>query len=132
MVHLKVIHQGQPKSHSANDVWIISIRDLVISCFIGIHDHEKLKKQPVRISLKCYARLNPEPSELNYICYDKLISSIETFIHQAHINLVEQMAESILEICFKHERVYRVFISIEKIAVYTHVASVGVEIERYR
>lgn len=133
MAHLKVIHQSQVKTDITNDVWVISIRDLVIPCFVGIRDHEKLSKQPVRISIKCHARLNQGlTNDFNYICYDNLIRAIEAFIDQGHIDLVEHMAEGILDICFKHESVYRVFISVEKTAVYDHVASVGVEIERYR
>lgn len=133
MAHLKIIPPGKINSSHSNDVWVISIRDLVVPCFIGIREHEKFSKQPVRISLKCHTRLNQEMShDFNYICYDDLIHSIEDYVAQGHIDLVEHMAQGILDICFKHESVYRVFISVEKTAVYDHVASVGVEIERYR
>lgn len=133
MAHLKAIPQHQPNPFHGNNEWVISISDLVIPCFIGILEHEKTTKQPIRISIKCYALLSQGLTQgFNYLCYADLIAKVTAHIDQGHIRLVENLAESISQLCFEHENVYRVFVSVEKIAVYAHVASVGVEIDRFR
>jgi dihydroneopterin aldolase len=118
---------------NGRDIWVVFIRDLMLSCFIGVLDHEKKKKQPVRVSVKCYAQLPFLIDEdFPYICYNTLITTIETFVAKGHIPLVESLAESICEICFENQSIYRVYVSVEKTAVYPHVNSVGVEIDRLR
>ncbi|WP_032112209.1 dihydroneopterin aldolase [Candidatus Paracaedibacter symbiosus] len=129
-----------PPSHSENrevenhnNVWVISVRELVLPCFIGVFDYEKQEKQPVQISIKCYARLlAPIDENFRYVCYNKLIKEIEAFVNKGHIELVESLAAEICRICFENSSVYRVWVSVEKLAVYPNVTSVGVEIDRYR
>lgn len=120
-------------SVNSNDTWVISIRELMLSCFIGVLEHEKLEKQPVRISVKCYAKVPmPVNKDFKYVCYNDLILKIEALVAKGHIPLVESLANSICQICFENQSVYRVYVSVEKVAVYAHVASVGVEVDRTR
>lgn len=137
MSQLKIIPPQLPPPHitpdNSNDTWVISIRDLTLSCFIGVLEHEKLEKQPVRISVKCHAKVPMLVNEkFKYVCYNDLILKIEALITKGHIPLVESLADSICQICFENQSVYRVYVSVEKVAVYPHVASVGVEIDRSR
>lgn len=141
MAHLNVIHskaidkEVTPIMNQAecNNEWVISIRELVTLCSIGILEHEKKEKQPIRISVKCYATfLQSENDDFKYICYDELIHKIEAFISQGHIDLIEFAAQGICQLCFTYENVHRVFVSVEKMMLYPNVASVGVEIERVR
>jgi dihydroneopterin aldolase len=116
-----------------NNEWVISVRELVIFCSIGILEHEKQAKQPVRISVKCYATLNQsQNSDFKYICYDDLIHKIEAFMGQGHIDLIEFAAQGICNLCFTFQNVHRVFVSVEKTMIYPNVTSVGIEIERVR
>lgn len=137
MAQLKIIPNELANPYTtqdhADDTWVISIRDLTLSCFIGVLEHEKLEKQPVRISLKCYAKIPmPVNENFKYVCYNDLITKIEELIVRRHIPLVEFLADSICQICFENQNIYRVHVSVEKIAVYANVASVGVEIDRFR
>lgn len=123
-------YAGADKS---NDTWVIFIRDLMLSCFIGVLEHEKLKKQPVRVSVKCYANVPmPVDEKFEYVCYNDLIMKIEALVAKGHILLVESLADRICQICFENKSVSRVHVTVEKVAVYPHVASVGVEIDRSR
>lgn len=117
----------------SNNEWVISIRELVVLCSIGILEHEKQIKQQVKISVKCHATIHQsENCDFKYICYDKLIHKIETFMEKNHIDLIESAAQGICELCFTFENVHRVFVSVEKMMLYPNVASVGIEIERVR
>lgn len=137
MAHVKTISSQQltplEEMDNCNETWVVSIRDLMLSCFIGVLAHEKLVKQPVRVSVKCYARVPlPINEDFKYICYHNLITKIEELVASGHIPLVESLADSICHICFENQSVYRVYVSVEKTAVYSHVASVGIEVDRLR
>ncbi len=136
MVHSNIIRlqeNAEKSTNILNNEWIISVRELVIFCSIGILEHEKQAKQPVRISVKCHATLNQsENSDFKYICYDNLIHKIEAFMGQGHIDLIEFAAQGICDLCFTFENVHRVCVSVEKTMVYPNVTSVGIEIERIR
>lgn len=136
MVYSNIAHLQENDKKSTNilnNEWVISIRELVILCSIGILEHEKQTKQPVKISVKCYANLvQSKNSDFKYICYDNLIRNIEAFMGQGHIDLIEFAAQGICELCFAFENVHRVFISVEKTSIYPNVSSVGIEIERVR
>lgn len=137
MAELKIIPPQssalQTLPDNFNDTWVISIRDLMLSCFIGVLEHEKLEKQPIRVSVKCYAKIpSPVNEGFRYICYNDLIMKIEALVARGHIPLVESLVDSICQICFENQSVYRVYASVEKVAVYSYVASVGVEVDRLR
>lgn len=117
----------------SSDQWVITIRDLTLPCFIGVLPKERLERQPVCIALKCYAHLTrTSKGKLNYICYDELLTKIKLFTEAGHVDLVENLAEAICRICFEYAAVYRVYVHVEKTAVYSDGARVGVEIERFR
>lgn len=124
---------GAEKTTTYDDTWVVSVKDLVLPCFIGIFDHEKGRKQQVRISIKCYfSGFSQEGANLNYVCYNELINKIEAFVRQGHIDLVESLALGICDICFECPDIYRACVNVEKLAVYPNVTSVGVELERHR
>lgn len=119
---------GQPK-------WTIIIKDLLVSCKIGIYPSEYNRMQKVIINLKCdyYAPAPTAQVEVSQVlCYDQLIQAIKTHIQKDHIYFIENMAEEIAHICFSDKRVQSVRISIEKLEAIPDTKSVGVEITRFR
>jgi len=111
----------------------IIIKNLILPCRIGVHKHEKLGAQRVRISLKLRTKVNTKAilDKLdNVICYEKIIKNIEKITKSGHINLVETLADLLAKSCLEEENADLVKVKIEKLDVFNNVESVGVEIER--
>jgi dihydroneopterin aldolase len=64
--------------------------------------------------------------------YDGIAKRVRALVGQAHVDLVETMAEQIAHLCLTDPRVLSVCVSVEKLAVFADAASAGVEIERSR
>ena len=110
------------------------INGLELDCSIGVHPHERLSPQPVRIDIQL---TRPEPLQpidddfANVICYEALIERIKTVVSSGHVNLVETLAERIADgICSEVPAITRIKVKVCKLAVFDHVSSVGVELER--
>jgi dihydroneopterin aldolase len=116
-------------------VYRIFIRDLVLSCSIGVYDWEKLAPQRVRINVDVTAR---EPGAAladdvaKVVSYDDVVKGIKSIGAEGHINLVETLAERIAALCLADPRVVVVRVRVEKPDVIVEAAGVGVEIERRR
>ena len=109
------------------------MRDLELSCLIGVHSHERLRRQRVRINLDLAVEEGPEPvgDELaNVVSYEDILDRVRAIAGAGHINLVETLAERIAETCLEDARVRIARIRVEKLDVFGDAASVGVEIER--
>jgi len=113
----------------------ILVRDLVLKCLIGIHAHELLAPQRVRINvdMSVLEQAGPLCDDIaNVVSYEDVIDGIKAMLAEGHINLVETLAEKIAELCLVDERVETARIRVEKLDVYAEAASVGIEIERGR
>lgn len=113
----------------------ILVRDLVVKCLIGIHAHELLAPQRVRINVEMavFEQAGPLSDDIaNVVSYEDVIEGVKTMVAEGHINLVETLAEKIATLCLTDERVQSVRIRVEKLDVYAEAASVGIEIERRR
>jgi dihydroneopterin aldolase len=113
----------------------ILVRDLVVKCSIGIHAHERLATQRVRINvdMSVLEQAGPLNDDIaNVVSYEDVIDGIKRLLAQGHINLVETVAETIAGLCLDDERVVSARVRVEKLDVYAEVASVGIEIERDR
>lgn len=113
----------------------ILVRDLVLKCSIGIHAHELLAPQRVRINvdMAVVEQAGPLNDAIeNVVSYEDVIEGIKRMLAEGHINLVETLADNIAALCLTDERVQSVRIRVEKLDVYAEAASVGIEIERRR
>jgi len=111
----------------------IFIRDLMLTCSIGIHAHEKTAPQRVRINLDLAVREETRPLAddiANVVCYEKISNGVRELAKDGHVNLVETFAENIAEMCLQNPRVNTARVRVEKLDVFEDTASVGVEIER--
>lgn len=130
---LKLINEKNQFDAADIKSWQIHIQDLMLDCFIGIFPHEKLKKQPLKMNIKCDVE-HPVPLDSDdistIVCYDQLIQSVETLLGNRHTFLVETVCEDVANLCLQDHRIQKVWVRAEKTAVYPHVLSVGVEITR--
>ena len=70
-------------------------------------------------------------SSVNVVCYEKLVNGIDEIIKRGHVNLVETLAERIIDMCLNQENVISARVRIEKLDVLENAESVGVEVERF-
>ena len=112
----------------------VFIRDLVMACSIGIHQHEKDAEQRVQINLDL--AVDESGQEVNddikkVSCYEDLAQGVEDIVNQGHVHLVETLAENIATMCLADGRVRSALVRVEKLDILEGAESVGVEIERF-
>ena len=111
------------------------IRDLVVPCAIGVHEHERHGTQRVRINVRVQVSEDERPIEdsiANVVSYETIVDGIRAITQSGHINLVETLADRIVELCFANRRVRGVWVRVEKLDLYPDATGVGVEVERSR
>lgn len=117
-----------------NAVRHVFIRDLMLTCLIGVHKHERKQPQRIRLNLDLAVRegAGPQDDKLSeVVCYEDVADGIRSLVGAGHVNLVETLAEQIAATCLEDERVRVARVRIEKLDVFEDAASAGVEIERF-
>ena len=114
----------------------VFVRDLVLDCSIGVHQHEHEALQRVRINLDLAVREGETNGQLdddlaNVVCYEQLTEGVRDIVLREHVNLVETLAEEVAAMCLNDSRVRSARIRIEKLDILEDAVSVGVEIERF-
>jgi dihydroneopterin aldolase len=111
----------------------VFVRDLVLRCLIGVHDHERETPQRVRINLDLAVGEDSNPIDdklANVVCYEEIVTKVRAIVTRRHVKLVETLAEDIAAACFTDGAVQSARVRVEKLDVFADTASVGVEIER--
>lgn len=123
-----------PKPAPAYGEVRIHVRDLVLKARIGVHQHERLAYQRIRLNLELtvdYAK--PIEDDLdNVLCYARLVTGIRGVVGARHVNLIETLADDIGRMCLEDPRVRAARVRIDKLDVFPEAESVGIEIERRR
>lgn len=127
------IHPPLRIADARNAIRHVFIRDLALTCRIGVHRHEHEAPQRVRINLDLAVRDDRELHDnlANVVCYEKIATGVRGLVAERHIRLVETLAEEIAVLCLDDVRIRSVRVRVEKLDVFRDVASVGVEIERF-
>jgi dihydroneopterin aldolase len=123
-----------PRADTAPGELKILIRDMVLSARIGVHQHERVADQRVRINLEAIVRPRRMVDDDldNVVCYGELVTGIRHVVGSGHTNLAETLAERIAAMCLEDGRVVWVKVRVEKLDVFPEAESVGIEIERTR
>jgi 7,8-dihydroneopterin aldolase/epimerase/oxygenase len=114
----------------------VFVRNLVLNCSIGIHQHERLAVQRIRVNLDLAVREGETNGKLddeltNVVCYEDLTNGLRALASREHVNLVETLAEDVAAMCLDDDRVRSARVRIEKLDIVNDAESVGVEIERF-
>ena len=113
----------------------IFIKDFIINEIIGMHDHEKIKKQKIKFNIVINVNQNTLPNEKDLrsiINYEKITKKLKNLVKNKKYNFLESLAEdSFIEI-FKDKRISSVKIKIEKPDAIKNASSAGVEIFKSR
>jgi dihydroneopterin aldolase len=114
-------------------VYRIFVRDLVLPCRVGVHRREKHGPQRVRINVELEAEHRPAQDDYRQVLsYEGVVDGIRALARGGHINLVETLAERIIDLCLADARVASARVSVEKLDIYPEAESVGVVLERRR
>ncbi len=120
-------------AHSARRVYRIFVRDLVLPYRIGVYAYEKQAPQRVRVNAELLVEGESTTDQLNGVLnYETIVEGIRALTRGEHINLIESLAEQIMEICLDDPRALAARVSVEKLDVFPDAESVGVVIRRRR
>src|SRR4051812_37572463 len=98
----------------------VFVRDLMLTAKIGLHQHERLASQRIRINLDL-AVADSGPVDDDYekvVCYGELVTGVRQVIGAGHVDLVETLAERIATMCLADPRVLSARVRIEKLDVF--------------
>jgi dihydroneopterin aldolase len=111
----------------------VFVRDLVLDCNIGVHQHEKGRVQRVRINLDLGVSESAEHHDRleNVVCYEDIVIKMRAIAADGHVNLAETLAERIAAVCLQDPSCRSARVRVEKLDVFDDAGSVGVEIERF-
>ncbi len=113
----------------------VLIKDFIVNEIIGIHEHEKVKKQKIIFNLVIDVNQNtvPDDSDLNSIIdYEKITNKLKNLTKNKNYNFLESLAEDSFKEIFEDKRINAVKIKIEKPDAITNAKSVGIEVYKSR
>ncbi len=99
---------------------VLTLEDIVLFLHIGIHQHEKVRKQKVVITIKLSwlpqltkkAVLNPSLEAT--LDYESFYARLKTLAEQEHLLLLESLAEKLSQLCLSYQQVEKTEISVSK------------------
>jgi len=113
----------------------VFIKDFIIEEIIGIHKHEKIKKQKIKFNIVLDVNQSsvPDEKDINSIVdYEKITNKIENLTKRKKYNFLESLAEDSFKEIFEDKRINSVTIKIEKTEAIKKARSVGVEVFKTR
>ena len=113
----------------------VFIKDFIIQEIIGIHEHEKTKKQKIKFNIVVNVNQNTVPDEKDIksiVDYEKITNKLEKLVKNKKYNFLESLAEDSFKEIFEDKRINSVKIKIEKPDAIKNADSVGVEVFKSR
>ena len=113
----------------------VLIKDFIIQEIIGIHEHEKIRKQKIKFNIVIDVDQNVLPDEKDIksiVDYEKITNNLKNLAKNKKYNFLESLAEDSFKEIFEDKRINSVKIKIEKPEAINNAASVGVEVFKNR
>ena len=129
------ILQLKPRKEKSSTRRTVFIKDFIIEEIIGIHKHEKIKKQKIKFNIILDINQNSIPDEKDIksiVDYEKITNKLEYLAMIKKYNFLESLAEDSFVQIFEDKRINAVTIKIEKPEAIKNAESVGVEIFKTR
>lgn len=111
----------------------VLLKDLEINTKIGILPHERLKKQPVVLTLKLHVDVHSAASEDDIaaaVNYSDIVSQLKNYVESLDCHLIETLAEKIANWVLGNHRIHKVAVELIKPEAMAGKTQVGVFIER--
>ena len=132
--NFKIIELKPTKDKSAIKRTVF-IKDFIIEEIIGIHEHEKIKKQKIKFNIVLNVNQSSIPDEKDIksiVDYEKITNKLENLTKSKKYNFLESLAEDSFKEIFEDKRIKSVTIKIEKPGAIKNAKSVGVEVFKTR
>ena len=132
--NFKVIEINSEKNKSTVKRTVL-IKDFLINEIIGIHKHEKVKKQKILFNIVIDVEQNTIPNENDLgsvVDYEKITNKLLKLTKSKSYNFLESLAEDSFKEIFLDKRINSAKIRIEKPEAIVNAKSVGVEIFKNR
>ena len=113
----------------------VFIKDFIIKEIIGIHEHEKIKKQKIKFNIVLDVKKDSIPNEKDIksiVDYEKITNKLENLTKSKKYNFLESLAEDSFKEIFEDKRINSITIKIEKPEAIKNAKSVGVEVYKTR
>ena len=113
----------------------VFIKNFIIEEIIGIHEHEKIKKQKIKFNIVLDINQSSVPNEKDIksiVDYEKITNKLENLTKSKKYNFLESLAEDSFKEIFEDKRINSVVIKIEKPEAIKNAESVGVEVFKTR
>ncbi len=126
-----------PRGHETDTevtVQRIIVRDLSLSCRIGVTEEERARRQRIRLNMTLEVVPAPPSDEriAEVVHYGHLVDRVRRTCLEADVQLLETLAEQVAANCFFDDRIVSVRVRIEKLDRYADVGGIGIELERRR
>ena len=125
----------KPTKNKSSIKRTVFIKDFIIEEIIGVHKHEKIKKQKIKFNIVLNVNQSsvPDEKDINSIVdYEKITNKLESLTKSKKYNFLESLAEDSFKEIFEDNRIYSVTIKIEKPEAIKKAGSVGVEVFKTR
>ena len=125
----------KPKKNKNSIKRSVFIKDFIIEEIIGIHEHEKVKKQKIKFNIVLNVNQSsiPDEKDINSIVdYEKITNKLKNLAKNKKYNFLESLAEDSFKEIFEDKRINSVTIKIEKPEAIKSAKSVGVEVFKTR
>lgn len=112
----------------------IFIRNLILSCNVGVTEAERQEKQNVILDLEIYAYLNRAGAtdDINQtVDYYKIKEEVASAVTEGKFKLLERLAETAAAVTLKDPSVSMVTVAVKK-EKYAQNPALGIEISRER
>lgn len=112
---------------------LLIIKDWELETYIGCLEHEKVKKQTLKIDLELEInnRLAAKSDNVeDCVEYTSLIKKLEKKFRDSHHNLIESLAENIAASVLEHHLALSVTVNLKKFGVLVSAEYAGVRICR--
>ncbi len=132
--NFKIIELKTEKNKSSIKRSVL-IKNFIIQEIIGIHEHEKIKKQKIKFNIVIDVDQNVLPDEKDIksiVDYEKITNNLKNLAKNKKYNFLESLAEDSFKEIFEDKRINSVKIKIEKPEAIKNADSVGVEVFKSR
>ena len=125
----------KPEKNKTSVKRSVLIKNFIIQEIIGIHQHEKIKKQKIKFNIVIDVDQNVLPNEediKSIVDYEKIKNNLKNLVKNKKYNFLESLAEDSFKKIFEDKRINSVKIKIEKPEAIKNADSVGVEVFKSR
>ncbi len=127
--------QGQPQAAYAGERLRVRVTGLRLEAEVGVYDHEYGRSQPIKVDLDAEVddtALRPESTLADAVNYAALAELVRQIAGSRHHELLEDLAQAVLDAAFADPRITRMTIHIDKLTALEDAESVGVSLDRWR